>query len=129
MEQRLSRFDFRSASSGLRLAERSRCSSPPSSRAWQRSQPSLPSPYPVAGHVLFRKPSANAGALSVRPKLMGAASGLSGALGVAGGALMMSVTGAVLTETDARPAADTTTDDPIPRLAAICWLRRLPNTA
>ncbi len=42
-------------------------------------------------------PSSNAGALSVRPHLAGSAAGLSGALTVAGGALMTSVTGAVLT--------------------------------
>jgi MFS transporter, DHA1 family, multidrug resistance protein len=43
-------------------------------------------------------PSASAGALSVRPRLAGSASGLSGALTVAGGAVVSSMTGAVLTE-------------------------------
>lgn len=42
--------------------------------------------------------SANAGAMSVRPELAGSASGLSGALPVAGGALLTTLTGAVLTE-------------------------------
>jgi sugar phosphate permease len=43
-------------------------------------------------------PSSNAGALSVRPHLVGSASGLSGALTVAGGAVLTSITGAILTE-------------------------------
>lgn len=43
-------------------------------------------------------PSSSAGAMSVRPKLAGSASGLAGALTVGGGALLTSVTGAVLTE-------------------------------
>ncbi|MDJ0896989.1 MAG: multidrug effflux MFS transporter, partial [Alphaproteobacteria bacterium] len=42
-------------------------------------------------------PSSNAGAMSVRPKLAGSASGLSGALAVAGGAVMSALTGAILT--------------------------------
>ncbi|MGI9414275.1 MAG: multidrug effflux MFS transporter [Hyphomicrobiales bacterium] len=42
-------------------------------------------------------PSSNAGALSVRPRLAGSASGLSGALTVAGGAVLTSITGAILT--------------------------------
>ncbi len=42
-----------------------------------------------------------AGALSVRPKLAGSASGLSGALTVAGGAVLSSITGATLTEENA----------------------------
>lgn len=46
-------------------------------------------------------PSANAGALSVHPRLMGSASGLSGALGVGGGAVMMTVTGAITTPANA----------------------------
>ncbi|MEJ8574030.1 multidrug effflux MFS transporter [Microbaculum marinum] len=41
-------------------------------------------------------PSASAGAMSVEPRLAGSASGLSGALTVAGGALMSAITGAVL---------------------------------
>lgn len=43
-------------------------------------------------------PSSNAGALSVRPQLAGSASGLSGALTVAGGAILTAITGAILTE-------------------------------
>ena len=41
-------------------------------------------------------PSGNAGAMSVRPALAGSAAGLSGALTVAGGAVMSAITGAVL---------------------------------
>lgn len=43
-------------------------------------------------------PSSSAGALSVRPKLAGSASGLAGSLTVAGGAVISSITGAILTE-------------------------------
>jgi len=43
-------------------------------------------------------PSSSAGAMSVRPKLAGSASGLSGALTVLGGAVMASITGALVTE-------------------------------
>lgn len=46
-------------------------------------------------------PSSNAGALSVLPHLTGSAAGLSGALTVGGGALLMTITGAVLTERNA----------------------------
>lgn len=46
-------------------------------------------------------PSSNAGALSVLPHLTGSASGLSGALTVGGGALLMTSTGAVLTKQNA----------------------------
>ncbi len=42
-------------------------------------------------------PSSSAGAMSVRPTLAGSASGLSGALTVAGGAIMSGITGAILT--------------------------------
>jgi len=42
-------------------------------------------------------PSSNAGALSVRPHLTGSAAGLAGALTVGGGAVLASVTGAVVT--------------------------------
>ena len=45
--------------------------------------------------------SGNAGAMSVRPDLAGSASGLSGALTVAGGAAMSALTGVVLTEANA----------------------------
>ncbi len=43
-------------------------------------------------------PSCSAGAMSVRPKLAGSASGLAGALTVGGGAVLTSITGAILTE-------------------------------
>jgi len=43
-------------------------------------------------------PSANAGALSVRPRLAGSASGLKGALSVGGGAILTSMSAAILTE-------------------------------
>ncbi len=43
-------------------------------------------------------PSCNAGVLSVRPRLAGSASGLAGALTVGGGAVLTSVTGAIVTE-------------------------------
>ncbi len=42
-------------------------------------------------------PSSNAGAMSVRPQLAGSASGMAGALTVAGGAVMSAITGAILT--------------------------------
>jgi MFS family permease len=43
-------------------------------------------------------PSCNAGAMSVRPKLAGSASGLAGALTVGAGAVLTSITGAIVTE-------------------------------
>ena len=46
-------------------------------------------------------PSANAGALSVRPELAGSAAGLAGAMTITGGAMLSSITGAVLTEGNA----------------------------
>jgi MFS transporter, DHA1 family, multidrug resistance protein len=46
-------------------------------------------------------PGSSAGALSVSPALAGSASGLSGALTVAGGAVMSAITGAVLTPANA----------------------------
>jgi len=49
-------------------------------------------------------PSANAGALSVRPKLAGSAAGLSGALTIAGGGLISGLTGTVLTPDNAAHA-------------------------
>ncbi|MEX0922848.1 MAG: multidrug effflux MFS transporter [Rhodovibrionaceae bacterium] len=49
-------------------------------------------------------PSANAGALSVRPELTGSASGLAGALMVGIGALVATVTGLIVTEGNAAPA-------------------------
>jgi Bcr/CflA subfamily drug resistance transporter len=48
-------------------------------------------------------PSASAGAMSVRPTLAGSASGLSGALTVAGGAMMSAATGALLSADNAAP--------------------------
>lgn len=62
----------------------------------------------VFGSVVFvglgnglSSPSANAGILSVRPQLAGSASGLSGAMIVGAGAILSSVTGSLLTDTDA----------------------------
>lgn len=46
-------------------------------------------------------PSANAGMLSVRPDLAGSAAGLAGAMTVGGGAVLSSITGAVLTQNNA----------------------------
>jgi predicted MFS family arabinose efflux permease len=46
-------------------------------------------------------PSANAGALSVRPDLAGSAAGLAGAMTLSGGAALSSITGVVLTESNA----------------------------
>ncbi len=43
-------------------------------------------------------PSCSAGVMSVRPKLAGSASGLAGALTVGGGAVLTSITGAMVTE-------------------------------
>ncbi|WP_283425425.1 multidrug effflux MFS transporter [Shimia sagamensis] len=60
-------------------------------------------PIPYVGAVIFvgmgnglTLPSTNSGAMSVRPKLAGSASGLSGAMSVATGAGLTSLTGAVL---------------------------------
>ena len=47
-------------------------------------------------------PSANAGALSVRPRLTGSAAGLASAIAVTGGAAMSSIAAAVLTQDNAR---------------------------
>lgn len=46
-------------------------------------------------------PSANTGAISVRPKLIGSAAGLAGAISIMGGAALSSITGAALTEDNA----------------------------
>ncbi len=46
-------------------------------------------------------PSATSGAMSVRPHLTGSAAGLTGAIGVTGGATMASITGAVLPQDNA----------------------------
>ncbi len=61
-------------------------------------------PVTYVGSVMFvgmgnglTIPSANSGVMSVRPRLAGSASGLSGAMSVAGGAVLTSVTGAMLT--------------------------------
>lgn len=61
-------------------------------------------PVTYVGAVIFvgmgnglTLPSTNSGAMSVRPKLAGSASGLSGAMSVAKGAALTSLTGAVLT--------------------------------
>lgn len=50
------------------------------------------------------QPSANAGALSVRPDLAGSAAGLGAAISVAGAAAMSVLAGAILTEANARYA-------------------------
>ncbi|KVO96416.1 MFS transporter [Burkholderia ubonensis] len=50
-------------------------------------------------------PCAHAGVLSVRPDLAGSASGLAGAMTIAGGAALSSVTGAVLTDGNAAGAS------------------------
>jgi Bcr/CflA subfamily drug resistance transporter len=47
-------------------------------------------------------PSANTGAISVRPKLIGSAAGLASAISILGGAVVSSITGAVLTDENAR---------------------------
>lgn len=47
------------------------------------------------------QPSASSGAISVRPHLTGSAAGLAGAIGVTGGAVMSSITGAVLPQENA----------------------------
>jgi Bcr/CflA subfamily drug resistance transporter len=52
-------------------------------------------------------PSANAGALSVRPQLAGSAAGLSGALTLAGGALFSAMTGWFLTAVGTEPGLGT----------------------
>lgn len=49
-------------------------------------------------------PSANSGAISVRPKLTGSAAGLAGAISVTGGVAMSSLASAVLSEDNARYA-------------------------
>ena len=46
-------------------------------------------------------PSANAGAMSVRPELAGSAAGLAGAITIAGGAALSSITGALMTDENA----------------------------
>lgn len=47
-------------------------------------------------------PSANTGAISVRPKLIGSAAGLTAAISILGGAVLSSITGAILTDENAR---------------------------
>ncbi|SFV31458.1 drug resistance transporter, Bcr/CflA subfamily [Devosia crocina] len=49
------------------------------------------------------QPSANVGAMSVRPNQTGSAAGLAGAITVAGASIMAAFAGAVLTEENARP--------------------------
>lgn len=49
------------------------------------------------------QPSANVGAMSVRPNQTGSAAGLAGAITVAGASIMAALAGAVLTEENARP--------------------------
>ncbi|MEP2534198.1 multidrug effflux MFS transporter [Shimia sp.] len=61
-------------------------------------------PVTYVGFVMFvgvgnglTMPAATSGIMSVRPNLAGSASGLSGAMSVAGGAFLTSITGAILT--------------------------------
>jgi len=49
-------------------------------------------------------PACNAGVISVRPRLAGSASGMSGALTVAGGAVPSSIASTLVTEANAAPA-------------------------
>jgi Bcr/CflA subfamily drug resistance transporter len=71
-------------------------------------------------------PSSNAGAMSVRPRLAGSASGLSGALTVGGGAVMSSITGALLTEENgAYPLLGMMLFSSLMALAAALYVRRV----
>ncbi|MEO3998041.1 multidrug effflux MFS transporter [Mesorhizobium sp. CAU 1732] len=75
-------------------------------------------------------PSANAGAISVRPKLIGSAAGLAGAISVAGGATMSSIAGALLTEQNARHALLLVMlASAVIALVAALWARRLERAS
>lgn len=70
-------------------------------------------------------PNANAGIMSVRPQLAGTASGLGGALTIAGGALMAALAGALLTpESGATPLLAIMTASAFGALLAILWVLR-----
>jgi len=75
-------------------------------------------------------PSSNAGAMSVRPKLAGSASGLSGALTVGGGAVMSLITGALLTEENgAYPLLGMMLFSSLMALAAALYVLRIDRIA
>ncbi|MCQ0971693.1 multidrug effflux MFS transporter [Paracoccus sp. TK19116] len=70
-------------------------------------------------------PSANAGMMSVRPDLAGTASGLGGALAIAGGAVLSALAGALLTPgRGATPLLCIMTCSAIGSLLAILWVIR-----
>ena len=71
-------------------------------------------------------PNANAGMMSVKPELAGTASGLGGALTVAGGAALSALTGALLTkETGALPLLVIMAVSAVFGLLAILWVVRI----
>ena len=70
-------------------------------------------------------PNANAGMMSVRPELAGTASGLGGALSVAGGAVLSALSGAMLTEgSGASPLLVIMAASAFGSLLAILWVIR-----
>ncbi|MFV0303647.1 MAG: multidrug effflux MFS transporter [Paracoccus sp. (in: a-proteobacteria)] len=70
-------------------------------------------------------PNANAGMMSVRPELAGTASGLGGALSVAGGAVLSALAGALLHEgSGATPLLLIMSASALGSLAAILWVMR-----
>ena len=70
-------------------------------------------------------PSANAGMMSVRPELAGTASGLGGALAIAGGAALSAMAGAVLTpDHGAAPLLWIMAGSAVGSLLAILWVIR-----
>ncbi|AUH64341.1 multidrug effflux MFS transporter [Paracoccus zhejiangensis] len=70
-------------------------------------------------------PNANAGMMSVRPELAGTASGLGGALAVAGGAVLSALAGALLHEgAGALPLLAIMTASALGSLVAILWVIR-----
>jgi len=74
-------------------------------------------------------PSSNAGAMSVRPDLAGTASGFNGALVVAGGAVLTTMTGAVLTAGNApRMLLMLMFLSSFAGLLAVLWLKRHERT-
>lgn len=75
-------------------------------------------------------PSANAGAISVRPKLTGSAAGLASAISIAGGAVMSWAAGAVLTAENVRHAfLLVMLVSAVAALAAALWAARLERAA
>lgn len=70
-------------------------------------------------------PNANAGIMSVRPELAGTASGLGGAMTIAGGSVMAALAAALLTpETGATPLLAIMTASSLGALLAILWVQR-----